>query len=125
MTVWALSTEIIRFFDTESATSKSIVETDQQDLENLKNLSLTVLWAIYATGVIAVGIWRDNSYVRLAGVLFTAIAVAKLFTYDLATLDLEFKIAAFVILGLLLLGTGLVYQRYNTAVKGFLFGTQI
>ena len=125
LTVWALSTEIIRFFDTESATSKSIVETGQQDLENLKNLSLTVLWAIYATGVITVGIWRDNSYVRLAGVLFTAIAVAKLFTYDLATLDLEFKIAAFVILGLLLLGTGLVYQRYSTAVKGFLFGTQI
>ena len=43
-----------------------------------------------------------------------AIAVAKVFFYDLATLDRGYRVLSFVVLGLFLLGAAYVYQRLRS-----------
>ena len=113
--VWALSQEIIHYFDSREVALGG-------DYLSAKHLSLTVLWAVYAIGIIAAGIALRSSKVRLAGMMLLGIPVIKLFVFDVFLLEQGYRVAAFVTLGALLLGTGLVYQRYSIAIKGFFFG---
>ena len=94
------------------------------DYSSAMHLSLTVLWAVYSMGAISAGIVAQSSRIRLAGIGLLAIPVAKLFAFDVFLLDLPYRVVAFITLGCLLLGMGLVYQRYSHAVRGFLFGTR-
>ena len=75
-------------------------------------------------GVIAFGIASVNSRVRLAGMGLLAVPVAKLFVFDVFLLEMAYRVVAFITLGCLLLGMGLVYQRYSLVVRGFLFGSR-
>lgn len=68
------------------------------------------------------GIARQSTMLRLAGMAILAAPLGKLFVYDVFVLDRIYRVAAFVTLGVLLLGTGLAYQRYSHAVRGFLLG---
>ena len=113
--VWAVSAEVVRFFGGLEARTGD-------DYVSAVNLSLTVFWAVYAIGVIGAGIVVRSAVVRLAGMALLAVPVAKLFVFDVFLLERGYRVAAFVTLGVLLLGTGLVYQRYNAAIRGFLFG---
>lgn len=115
--LWVLSAEAIRYFDSREIRLGS-------EFDNGKHLTLTILWAVYALGVIGVGIARQASQVRLAGIILLAIPVVKLFVFDVFLLERGFRVAAFVTLGALLLALGFVYQRYSQAVRGFLFGKQ-
>ena len=115
--VWALSQEIIYYFGSLEARLGS-------GYSSATHLSLTVFWAVYAIGVIGAGIAMRSARVRQAGIGLLALPVAKLFVYDIFLLERGYRVAAFVTLGVLLLGMGLVYQRYSRAVRGFLFGRQ-
>ena len=116
--LWILSAEIINFFDSRRATPRF----DFQDIRNVKYLSLSLLWTVYAIGLLAVGIVRRSPMVRLAGVTLFAVVILKLFLFDVFGLEREYRVAAFVTLGVALLATGFVYQRYGQAVRGFIFG---
>ena len=113
--VWILSVEALRFFDIRA-------EVHGSDPESAKQLSLTILWAVYGVGVISVGIIRQYSVARLAGIGLLAMSVLKLFAYDVFLLEQEYRVVAFITLGALLLGIGFAYQRYGNLIKGFLFG---
>ncbi|MCY4654324.1 MAG: DUF2339 domain-containing protein, partial [Dehalococcoidia bacterium] len=113
--LWTLSQEVIHLFD-------SLSLKNDDTYFNSTHLSLTVLWAVYSIGVIGAGIAARSRWVRLAGIGLLAIPVAKLFVFDVFLLDMEYRVAAFLTLGVLLLAMGLVYQRYSQAVRGFVLG---
>ncbi|MDA1127246.1 MAG: DUF2339 domain-containing protein [Chloroflexi bacterium] len=115
VTLWFFSAEAVRYFD-----SQEIKQRD--DLLSAMHLSLTVLWTVYAIGIIGVGIAKQWGRVRLAGMALLAVPVLKLFIFDIFLLERGYRVAAFVTLGGLLLAVGLVYQRYSQAIRGFLFG---
>jgi uncharacterized membrane protein len=115
VTLWMLSQEVIHFFD-------SLGVKNDDTYFNSTHLSLTVLWAVYSMGVIGAGIAARSRWVRLAGMGLLAIPVAKLFVFDVFLLDMEYRVAAFLTLGVLLLAMGLVYQRYSRQVRGFVLG---
>ena len=97
--LWGLTLEAVHYFDARADRLGADTFGGQQ-------LSLTVLWAVYAIGVIAVGIARQSSRIRLAGMALLAVPLAKLFGYDVFLLEREYRVAAFVTLGVLMLGTG-------------------
>ncbi|MFH1140928.1 MAG: DUF2339 domain-containing protein, partial [Chloroflexota bacterium] len=113
--MWVLSAEALRFFDSREVRLGT-------HLFSAKHLTLTILWAVYAIGVIGAGIVRRSSRVRLAGIALLGIPVLKLFVFDVFLLEQVYRVAAFVTLGVLLLATGLAYQRYSKAFKGFFVG---
>ena len=115
MALWVLSAEAVRFFDSQEAKLRV-------DYFSAMHLTLTVLWAVYAIGVIGFGIVRQASSIRLAGIALLAIPVMKLFVFDIFLMERGYRVAAFITLGAMLLVTGLVYQRYSQAIRGFLFG---
>ncbi|MYC06687.1 MAG: DUF2339 domain-containing protein [Chloroflexi bacterium] len=115
--LWMLSQEVYYYFD-------SLGIRNGADYEDAMHLTLTVLWALYAMAVIGAGIASGHSRVRLAGIALLAVPVAKLFVFDVFLLEMAFRVVAFITLGCLLLGMGLVYQRYSLVVRGFLFGSR-
>ena len=77
----------------------------------VSQLSASVVWAIYATVLIAFGVWRNSSLMRWQALVLFGIVIGKIFLVDLTALALGFRVAAFFIVGVLLLGVSFLYQR--------------
>jgi len=114
-TLWLLSAEILTSADS------ALFDLSRDASENVASLGLSLLWAVYAAVLISLGVIRKWRWVRLAGLALLAVPVVKLFAYDSQTLEQEYRVIAFIALGLILLAGGLLYQRYSRAVRGFLF----
>lgn len=113
--LWILSFEVWHSF--ESAMS-SAEPASMEGLRNAQNLSLTAIWAIYAVIGLVIGIMKRWRYVRLGSLAFLAVPIIKVFVYDVFKLELGYRIGAFVGLGLLLLVSAYLYQRYSKVIKG-------
>jgi uncharacterized membrane protein len=57
----------------------------------------------------------------VAGLGLLALPIIKLFVYDVFALEQVYRIIAFVGLGVILLASAYLYQRYSKAIKGFIF----
>ena len=115
LTLWVASAEIIAMVDS------GIVRATGSDATNVKSLSLSLLWAVYAAVLLVCGVaggWRP---VRLGALVLLVIPIAKLFTFDAFALEQGFRVAAFLSLGGILLVGGFIYQRYSAVIRGFLF----
>lgn len=115
LTIWIISFEVWQSF---SISIKSADAAARRGLENAQNLSLTGVWAIYAVVGLIIGIWRKWRYVRLGSLAILLVAVVKVFVYDVFHLETSYRIGAFVGLGLLLLASAYLYQRYSKVIKG-------
>jgi uncharacterized membrane protein len=113
--LWILSFEVWHSF--ESAMSGA-EPASMEGLRNAQNLSLTAVWAIYAVIGIVIGIMKRWRYVRLGALAFLAVPIIKVFVYDVFKLEMGYRIGAFVGLGLLLLVSAYLYQRYSKVIKG-------
>ena len=114
-TLWLFSAEIIT-----SADSAFFGLSDEAG-RNVASLGLSLLWTVYAAVLIVVGVARRWRWTRLAGLALLAVPVVKLFAFDSRMLEQEYRVIAFIALGLILVAGGLLYQRYSRVVRGFLF----
>ncbi|MCH8223323.1 MAG: DUF2339 domain-containing protein, partial [Chloroflexi bacterium] len=110
----ALSAEIFGAID------NNVIGVAADSADSVKSLGLTVLWAVYASIALALGFWRRWRLVRLGSLFLLAIPVIKLFTFDAFQLEPAFRVAGFLVLGLLLVLAGYFYQRHSAAVREFL-----
>jgi uncharacterized membrane protein len=83
---------------------------------------ITLLWAAYALTLLLFGLVRSVKGLRYAGLAGFVVVVLKIFFSDLAHLDALYKIVAFIVLGIMLLGAAFVYlkyrQRFQTPTEG-------
>jgi uncharacterized membrane protein len=78
-------------------------------------LLLSVFWAACGFGGLAAGLVARRRRYRLCGFALLLLAVVKVFVYDLAALASIYRVASFVVLGLLLLAAAFTYQRLRDA----------
>ena len=114
-TLWLLSAEIIASADSAFFNLPGDVS------ENVTSLGLSLLWGVYAAVLVVLGVTLRWRWVRLAGLALLAVPVVKLFAFDSRLLEQEYRVIAFLALGLILVAGGLLYQRYSRVVRGFLF----
>ena len=112
--LWILSAEIISSVDSET------FDVDRAIRGDVKSLSLSILWAVYAGAAIVIGIVKRSRYIRLAGLALLAVPVIKLFAFDIFALEHGYRVGAFMSLGGILVLGGFLYQRYSRAIRGFL-----
>ena len=115
LTLWVLSAEVITSVET------GFVHVPSRYQGDLISLALSLLWAVYATVLLVLGMVNRWMRVRQAGLALLAIPVIKLFAFDVFALEQEYRVAAFLGLGALMLAGGYLYQRYTSAIRGFLF----
>ena len=72
---------------------------------------LSAFWSVLGVGLLLAGLRRNLRPLRLAGLSLLAVAVGKVFLYDMAALDQGYRVLSFVVLGLLLLAGAYAYQR--------------
>lgn len=98
--IWVVSSEIINFKALNGG-------------GNLYRTELTVFGGLYSFGLIAFGIWKKKSHLRLLALVLFGITLLKLFIYDIATVDSGGKTIAFISLGVLLLIISFLYTKYK------------
>ena len=121
-TLWVLGAEIFSGFDEQIAglSSEELGRGVADGLRNAKNLSITALLSLYAAALLVTGVWGRWRMVRLAALALMAIAIGKVFVYDVFTLETIYRILAFVGLGTILVIGGYMYQRLGKTLVGFL-----
>lgn len=82
-----------------------------------QQLALSVLWTLYAGGLITVGLARRSAMLRWQALALLALVAAKVFFYDMSSLDKIYRIVSFLVLGVLLMGVSFAYQRRLAAHK--------
>ena len=79
--------------------------------DRFAQMALSVLWAVYATAVLAAGFRLRRARLRWTALGLYGVTVAKVFLLDMAGLDEIFRILAFLVLAILLGVAAGVYQR--------------
>lgn len=82
-------------------------------MEGIRLGGVSILWSLFALGLILRGIARNVAPVRYLGLALFAVVAWKVFFVDLARLDQFYRIVAFVLLGILTLIGSFVYLKYR------------
>jgi uncharacterized membrane protein len=72
----------------------------------------SAVWVVIGIALLFAGLLRGSRQLRLASAAFIVMAVVKIFLWDLAGLEGLLRALSFIGLGLVLLGIGLVYQKW-------------
>jgi uncharacterized membrane protein len=134
--VFILSVESSTYFDKQisgaqvAARTPSVYNYDDSNsgegvrsLRNLQNLSLSIIWGIYAAVLMLVGILKHSRASRILALVGFGIVVMKVFTYDVSALSDLYRIASFITLGMLLLIVSFLFYRYKDKVKEFILSS--
>jgi uncharacterized membrane protein len=81
-------------------------------------LSISVLWALYASALIGIGIFKRLRGARMMGIILLGATVLKVFLLDLSSLMTVYRIVSFIVLGMLLLVIAYCYNRYKHIIFG-------
>jgi uncharacterized membrane protein len=78
---------------------------------------MSVTWAVYAAVLMMIGFAARNAGIRWLSLSIFAVLLGKIFIIDTATLRPEYRIAAFITTGVILVGVSFLYQLLKN--KGF------
>jgi len=98
------------------ASSELINLTDVFGYKDSYKLGLSILWGIYALGLIILGIIKRKTHLRIGAIVLFAVTLIKLFFYDIAELDTISKTVVFLSLGILLLIISFLYNKYKDLI---------
>ncbi|XLS29166.1 DUF2339 domain-containing protein [Flavobacteriaceae bacterium M23B6Z8] len=101
--LWIASSELIHWMDMGRS-------------EQSYKLGLSILWGVYALGLIAFGIWKKKKYLRIIAIVLFGGTLIKLFFYDIAHLNTISKTIVFVSLGVLLLIISFLYNKFKHSI---------
>ena len=77
-----------------------------------RDMTYSIAWALFALGLIIVGMRIKQRAARYAGVALLGLTLAKLFLHDLNDLDELYRIGAFVGVAIILIAASFIYQRF-------------
>ncbi len=101
--LWLASSELINWMEIAGSGSPDM-------------LGLSILWGLYSLMLIGLGIWKKKKHLRIAAMVVFAGTILKLLFYDLAHLDTIAKTIVLVTLGLLLLISSFLYNKYKNII---------
>ena len=84
---------------------------------NVESAGISVLMAVYAMALILVGVVSATRVNRILGLLLIGAVIGKLYLADVWTLSLAYRIVAFGVGGVLLMGTSYVYSRHREKIE--------
>lgn len=83
-------------------------------MSQLETYAYSALWLAMGVGLLVAGVWQKSQMLRIASGALIAIAVAKVFVFDMSELEGVLRALSFIGLGAVLIGIGLFYQKLLT-----------
>ena len=84
-------------------------------LGQLETYTYSALWLVIGVALLTAGVWLKSQVLRIASAALIAIAVLKVFLFDMSELEGVLRALSFIGLGAVLIGIGLFYQRLLTS----------
>jgi uncharacterized membrane protein len=84
----------------------------------MSQMSLSVVWAIYAVIVLCIGFWRRIRPLRLAALGLLGITAVKLLLVDMSQVQQIYRIVSFLVLGAMMIGASYLYHRLEQQLAG-------
>jgi hypothetical protein len=113
--MWAGSATVIVYAVTTFTVTAGVLIGGQGGGFFAGHMTATICWIAMAAGLFIYAARQragaDRSLPIAGGLALVAAAMAKLFLFDLGTLDGIFRVVVFIVVGLVLLGTGAGYAR--------------
>lgn len=117
---WGINILLVIFFSIEFrhlyvtalAEAKSIFIYHAQYMK----AGLTIVWAVYSFVIIWLGMKHKYKTLRIISLSLFTLALLKLFLFDIRNISAGGKIAAFIMLGVLLLVISFMYQRLKKMI---------
>ena len=95
-----------------------------RNLALAKQLSLSVVWGLYASGLLIAGRVRRLLLLRVMGLALLSLTILKAFFWDLSSLDRIYRIISFIMLGAILLVVSYFYQKSGLRTQDSGVGSQ-
>ncbi|RUT98366.1 DUF2339 domain-containing protein, partial [Mesorhizobium sp. USDA-HM6] len=83
-------------------------------LGQLETYTYSALWLVIGVALLTAGVWLRSQVLRIASAVLIAVAVVKVFLFDMSELEGVLRALSFIGLGAVLIGIGLFYQRLLT-----------
>jgi uncharacterized membrane protein len=77
----------------------------------VRDFAYSAVWMMYGSGLMLLGFWKRSAFLRWQAIVLLAMTVLKVFLVDISTLERGYRIAAFIVLGAILLAVSFFYQR--------------
>lgn len=140
--IFILSAEVVAYYSKESAVlAQNLSKLQQQTVDanklararaeysagitsinNTRNVSLSLLWIVYSVVLLGIGIISRYKPLRLMAIVLFGFTIFKVFIYDSSALEGLYRIISFMVLGVILVVTGYLYQRYRERISEFMLG---
>jgi len=102
--LWIISSELINWLAI-------------RQYSELYRLGISILWGVYALGMVVIGIWKNKKDLRIMAITLFAITLIKLFFYDISHLGTIPRTIIFVSLGILLLVISFLYNKFRNKIS--------
>ncbi|MCC7522550.1 DUF2339 domain-containing protein [Candidatus Uhrbacteria bacterium] len=86
--------------------------------DNERDVALSVVWSIYAIALVAFGIYKKSKLARTTALALFGIVIAKVVLIDTSELDNFYRFITFISLGIILLISGFLYNKFKTRIEG-------
>jgi len=121
--LWIISAEALDYFNKQMHGLNAQQKAVQGDyFTNMKNVSLSVIWAVYGIALSVVGIIKKSTYERFLAIVLFGVVILKVFLLDTSSLNNFYRFVSFITLGCILLLAGYLYYRFRDRISEFVQG---
>jgi uncharacterized membrane protein len=83
-----------------------------------EHVAMSIFWSIYAVACLAAGFWKRVANLRYFALALLALTLLKVVVVDLSHAEYGYRVLSFIGLGLLLLGTSVMYGKVSPKLLG-------
>ncbi|MFO0832813.1 MAG: DUF2339 domain-containing protein [Phycisphaerales bacterium] len=112
----AVTAGLVLLFAASSIGVAAVAIAATDDL-TVRRAAMSLWWGVAASGALVFGFVRSRAAVRHAGLALLGAAAIKVVTFDLAEVSPSWRIASFLVLGLMMLGVAVAYARAQARLK--------
>jgi uncharacterized membrane protein len=103
-----LNIEITDYFTLPGSTSHAF----QFSGNHSRDMTYTIAWALFALGLLGIGIWKKSRAARFSSIGLLSVALLKLFLHDLAHLPALYRVGALFAVAVIAMIASFAYQRF-------------
>jgi uncharacterized membrane protein len=97
------------------------LELDRFTNQFMRRIELTgvsVLWSIFAVGLMLVGVWKRRKVYRISAIGLLVVTVLKVLAFDTAEVSTPYRILSCLVLGAILVAVSFLYYRFSERLFG-------
>jgi uncharacterized membrane protein len=89
-----------------------------QFMRSIEVAGISVLWSLFAVGLMLVGVWMRRKAYRLSAIVLLIVTVLKVLAYDTAEVSTPYRILSCLVLGAMLVVVSFLYYRFSERLAG-------